>query len=420
MDTGEDGAAFCGMVLDGTYRLVERLGRGGMGDVFLGEHVRLGSPVAIKLLRRSTEHERSRQRFLQEAKALASIHSDNVVRVFDYGESCAGIPYLVMERLFGEDLRALLTREGRLPVRRAVRLAMNVCRGLFVAHAAGLVHRDLKPANLFVESVNQSTERCKILDFGVAKEVASDATYPGTLLGTIRYMAPEQLEDAKSVTARADIYALGAILFEALSGRPANAGRTNAEIMFHSLHGDAPRLGDHVVVPSELETIVSRALSRKPSERFSSVEEFERALARFGPTGPVIAATVDCEVTTIADGPRAPVERRNLRQAGWVVVGAFGLGAAGGWLTRAFDGTSPAAASVASINVPRLVEGCPSVDTVAGGAVRVPEASREASARPLTTMPNTEGVLKPGKKGLPRRSPPDSIITRFDSENPYR
>lgn len=412
------GTSFGALVLGGTYRLVGRLGTGGMGDVFHGEHVRLGSPVAIKLLRRSTEHSRSVQRFLQEARTLASIRSDYVVRVFDLGESFEGVPYLVMERLYGEDLRVLLTREGRLPVRRAVRLVMNACRGLSVAHASGLVHRDLKPANLFVESVDQSTERCKILDFGVAKEIANDATHPGALLGTIRYMAPEQLEDARLATPRADIYALGAILFEALAGRPVNAGTTNAEIMFRSLHRDAPRLGECIAVPSELERIVGRSLSRDPRQRFGSVEELERALAPFGPDGFGVVQPMASESTTVEDGARVTYEPRRLPHARWVVVGALALGAAGGWVMRAFDSTSSAA--VIASSSPQRPEVLPCASIVAEDVVTLAPVPGSASGRVEATPPLMGNVSEAGQRPVSRRPPPNPMTRRFDSENPYR
>src|SRR5262245_2380805 len=207
-----------GLVVADTYRLCERIGAGGMADVYEAEHVRLGNRVALKVLRTNARADsKGFDRFRHEARRVAALSSEHVVKVFDCGELPNGMPYLVMERLWGEDLRSLLAREGRLPVRRAVKLAIGACRGLSVVHAARLVHRDLKPANLFVVRTAAS-DCCKILDFGVAKALVSDATAGGALLGTVRYMAPEQLEDAASARATADIYAVGAILYECLTG----------------------------------------------------------------------------------------------------------------------------------------------------------------------------------------------------------
>src|SRR5262249_19470914 len=160
------------------------------------------------------------------------LDSEHVVSVFDCGELDDGTPYLVMERLIGEDLRSLIQREGKLPIARAAQLALDACRGLAVVHGAGLVHRDIKPANLFVARRPGDREICKVLDFGVAKVLASEATHQGAFIGTVRYMAPEQLIDSVSVGPPTDVYAIGAILYECLAGMPPHAGETAQELMF--------------------------------------------------------------------------------------------------------------------------------------------------------------------------------------------
>lgn len=328
------------LLVAGTYRLSAQLSSGGMGDIYHGEHVRLGSPVAVKLLRSTPDGVRSRERFRREAKRLATIRSEHVVRVFDYGELLDGTHYLVMERLFGEDLRALLDREGCLPVRRAVKLILDVCRGLLVVHGAGLVHRDLKPANLFVERQADGEERCKILDFGVAKTRASDLTHPGSFVGTIRYMAPEQLEDASAVTASADVYSLGAILFEALAGVPAHGGDTPSEIMFDILHRDPPLVPDRAAVPPELQAIVRRALAHDPNARFASVEDLAQSLARFGPVPSQERHAAVAADVTVSDSSVSILTARAGRRKRWMVVCILALGFIGGWLTRGHEPTT--------------------------------------------------------------------------------
>jgi serine/threonine protein kinase len=275
-----------GLLVANCYRLLELLGKGGMADVYEAEHVRLGNRVAVKFLRSTARSDpKGVERFRQEARRVASLNSDHIVSVFDCGELPNGTPYLVMERLLGEDLKSLLAREGKLPVRLAVELAIAACRGLSVVHSAGLVHRDLKPANLFVVRSSTAIDRCKILDFGVAKALASDATAGGALLGTVRYMAAEQLEDASSARATADIYAVGAILYECLAGMPPHRGETLQELMFDIVHRDPVPLRDVRNVPAELDRVVMKALARDRTRRFSRAGEMAEALVPYGALG---------------------------------------------------------------------------------------------------------------------------------------
>lgn len=182
------------------YRLVKKLGEGAVGEVFEAEHCSLGHAVAVKVLHTHLlSRARTRQRFQSEARALARIDSEYVVRVLDYGTLDDGRPFTVMELLKGVDMRALLAYEHRVSIARGVRLVQDACRGLAAAHAAGFIHRDLKPENLFVARRPDGSERCKVIDFGVAREVnASPVTAEGTLVGTTRYMTPEQVRGQRS------------------------------------------------------------------------------------------------------------------------------------------------------------------------------------------------------------------------------
>jgi serine/threonine-protein kinase len=286
-----------------------------MADVYEAEHLRLGNRVAVKLLRTTGRGERSSvERFRHEAQRVAALSSDHIVKVFDCGELANGTPFLVMERLLGEDLRSLLEREGKLPVRRAVELAIGACRGLSAAHAAGLVHRDLKPANLFVVRTADALDSCKILDFGVSKALVSDATAGGTLLGTVRYMAPEQLEDAASARATADVYAVGAILYECLTGTPPQTGETLQELMFNILHRPIVPPSDLCSLPEELERVVLKALSRDKAARYQRAELMARALAPFGALRPSQRGTERAGDDTLDEDPERRLQSLTRRR----------------------------------------------------------------------------------------------------------
>lgn len=265
------------------YRLVKKLGEGGVGEVFEGEHCSLGHGVAVKILHTDLlSRGRTRQRFLAEARALARIDSDYVVRVIDYGTMDDGRPFTVMELLRGVDMRALLTYEHRVSIARGVRLVQDACRGLAAAHTAGFIHRDLKPENLFVARHPDGSERCKVIDFGVAREVnASPVTTEGTLVGTVRYMTPEQVRGGK-VSVRVDVYALGAILYELIVGKPMVQGQNDNIILFRICNEAAPCLIDELpLAPPDLESVLACAVDRDPSKRFASTTDLANALEPF-------------------------------------------------------------------------------------------------------------------------------------------
>ena len=274
-----------GAVLADTYRVLQRLGKGGMGEVYEAEHLRVGKKVAVKFMKGDVaDDRRAAERFRREVRALSAITSEYVVSVLDCGELDGETPWVVMERLYGEDLRHLLAREGPLSIYRAIRLALDACAGLAAVHEAGLVHRDLKPANLFVTGTKSRGELCKILDFGVAKKQASDATGQGALIGTVRYMAPEQLSDGASVAPTTDVYAIGAILFECLTGRPVHEADTPEELMFNILNREPPLVTElRSEVPDALAETIRIAMSRKQRDRFQSVVELAEVLAEFLP-----------------------------------------------------------------------------------------------------------------------------------------
>ena len=281
-------ADYTGVLLDGRYRIQARRGQGGMGTVYVAEHVGLAQPRAIKFLRADLARKPGAiQRFLQEARVLSAMRHDNLVGVIDMGQH-AGSAYYVMELLAGEDLRGRLRRLGGLgwPETRAI--ALQVCAALRMTHARGVVHRDLKPENCFCVAAPGDAVHIKLIDFGVAKVPreaggASQLTGAGELLGTIGYMAPEQLEGQGD--RRADIYSLGAMMFEMLAGRPLHTGNAY-EILAHMLLAPAPALASVIAVDPAIDRLLATAVARDPDQRFASMDAFAAAIAEI----PVTAA----------------------------------------------------------------------------------------------------------------------------------
>ncbi len=288
-----------GAKLDG-YEIINLLGAGGMGEVYRARDSALRRDVAIKVLPSyiSQDPERLR-RFKQEAQAAAALNHPNILAVHGLGE-CGGLPYLVSELLDGETLRQVL-RHGAVPIRKATDYAVQIAHGLAAAHEKGVVHRDLKPENLFVTRDG----RIKILDFGLAKltqsppEPDGDAptrsrvTDPGMVMGTVGYMAPEQVR-GKSVDHRADIFALGAILYEMLAGKRAFERSTSAETMTSILNDDPPAISQVVkTAPPGLQRVVHRCLEKSPEQRFQSASDLAFALEALSESGsgPAIAIT---------------------------------------------------------------------------------------------------------------------------------
>jgi len=268
----------------GPYEILGPIGAGGMGEVYRARDARLGRDVAVKVLRGEPGHTPVQlRRFEQEARLAGSLNHPNVLTLYDVG-SHEGAPYLVAELLEGRSLREALA-PGPLPLRKAVEYAQQVARGLAAAHERGIVHRDLKPANLFLTKDG----RIKILDFGVAKlthaqplveepSKATTETAEGLVVGTAGYMSPEQVR-GHAVDARSDIFALGAVVYEMLSGHRAFSGETAADTLTAILTKDPEELSrPGLEVPPSLERIVRRCLEKDPAERFQSAKAIAFAL----------------------------------------------------------------------------------------------------------------------------------------------
>jgi serine/threonine-protein kinase len=281
-----------GQIIATKYRIDRVLGVGGMGVVVAAHHLQLETKVAIKFLLPATlGNADAVARFAREARAAVKIVNDHVARVLDVGTLETGAPYIVMEFLEGTDLAARLSERGPLPIEEAVEFLLQACEALAVAHSLGIVHRDLKPANLFCIRRPDGLPWVKVLDFGISK-VSSEGGFTGqaaftqtsAVMGSPLYMSPEQMQSARSVDARSDIWALGIILYELLTGHPPFSGESLPELVLAIAGRPAPPLRpSRPDVPPRLEEAVMRCLQKDRDHRFRDVADLAVALQPFGP-----------------------------------------------------------------------------------------------------------------------------------------
>ncbi len=275
-----------GDVLAGKYRVEKVLGYGGMGVVVSAFRNDLEQRVAVKFLSQAAaERPDASERFRREARAAAKIRSEHVARVLDVGTLDTGLPYMVMEYLEGNDIADELRRLNVLPMPDAVEFVLQAIEALAEAHAAGVVHRDLKPGNLFLARRADGSRRVKVLDFGISKSLTGSSveelslTKTAALIGSPLYMAPEQMRSAKDVDTRADIWSLGAMLYEMLTGQPPYTGESIPQLCAALLHDDPIPLRQHrPEIPEGLEQAVLRCLMKDRNQRFPTVFDLGRAL----------------------------------------------------------------------------------------------------------------------------------------------
>jgi serine/threonine-protein kinase len=273
-------------IIDGRYRVLLRIGTGGMGAVYKVEHLAMGKLAAMKVLHASLTQDREvAQRFRREAEAVSRLSSPHTVQVFDFGES-ARSSYLVMELVKGEDLGAILRRDGPLPFARLAPLMMQVCDALSEAHDAGIVHRDLKPENLLVARARDGHDVAKVVDFGLAKlrdrEELNAVTARGSLVGTPFYMSPEQIR-AEDLDARSDLYSLGAVMYRLLTGaHPYTASTPVAVLTQHLTEELVPpsKRKPELNIAPRVEAIIMRAMAKRRDERYASADALKQALAQ--------------------------------------------------------------------------------------------------------------------------------------------
>jgi serine/threonine protein kinase len=282
-----------GEVVGGKYVIERVIGSGGVGIVVAARHSQLDETVAIKFLRKEVQSNQDIvRRFAREAKAAVQIKSEYAVRVFDVGEVAERGPYFVMEYLEGRDLGDVLAESGPMAPRRAVEYLMQTCEALAVAHSSGIVHRDIKPENLFLARRRDGSELIKVLDFGISKAVLTgsafgveDAAATQDLMGSPLYMSPEQIRATADVDHRTDIWSLGVVLYELLTGHAPFPGETLTKICAAVLEDDPLPLDAHLRdLPEGLQQVVSRCLQKDVTKRFQNVAELAIALLPFGPT----------------------------------------------------------------------------------------------------------------------------------------
>ncbi|MDB4940522.1 MAG: Serine/threonine protein kinase PrkC, regulator of stationary phase, partial [Labilithrix sp.] len=403
-----------GEIIDGAWRVEKILGEGGMGAVALAWDLFLHTPVAIKFMNpQFAAFPGAEQRFLNEGRASALIKSDHVVPVTKAGKTAGGTPFLVMEALEGHDLAEVIARDGAsgLSVERTVHLVMQVLRALQAAHAIGIIHRDLKPSNCFVVTKDGEPDFVKILDFGISKVQqpgSQSLTQTNSALGTPLYMSPEQARSPRDVDTRSDLYSVGVILYELLTGRTPFSSESGelTEILFKLFTADAPPVQSlRPDLPDELAAVVHKALAREVDERFATAAEMAEALAPW-------ANASSLAMLARIRGFKAPVRG----------VSSIAPPADLPESLLAFSQLSGAGAVGATAVMPNppateVMKGPPVTELLAGARVHTQQLSAspqavEARARPEEATSRTQldrGPLAPSV--APARTPPPGVST---------
>ncbi len=328
-----------GALLGGRYRLGEKLAAGGMGSIHSATDEKLGRGVAVKLLRAELAGDPVFvERFRREARAAAALSHPNVAAVFDFGEDEAGAPFIIMEAVDGRDLARILREEGPLPPETAAEIGAQIASALAHAHSAGVIHRDVKPANVMVTP----GQRVKVTDFGIARAVGdSTLTATGSVLGTAHYLSPEQAGGSPAGP-RSDIYSLGIVLYEMLTGSLPFTGESAVAVAMRHLSDEVPRPSDlREDVPAEFDTIVSIATAKDPTDRYASAEEMAKALRSWGDTELLpVQGTATTSVLKPIYGDRW--DPRKIGTVVLIVLGVLGLLAATLLIARATGGQDDA------------------------------------------------------------------------------
>jgi formylglycine-generating enzyme required for sulfatase activity/tRNA A-37 threonylcarbamoyl transferase component Bud32 len=404
-----------GQILGG-YRVIEQLGTGGMGVVYVGQHELIGKRAAIKVLLPELSRDAAVvRRFFNEARAATQVRHPGIVEVFDFGHAADGSAYIVMELLHGETLAARVQRQGRLPVSTSIRLVQQIVGALGAAHTAGIVHRDLKPENVFIVRDPDVTggERAKVLDFGIAK-LAGDMsaeelkTRTGAVIGTPRYMAPEQCRGAREVDHRVDLYALGCIFYEMLCGRPPFLEKGIGDLFAaHMFMPPQPPSTLEPSIPPALEAVILNLLAKTPEQRFPSAAVFLQALDQavmVGHVPGVRAPSVDGmapappvrgQPTTLGSSAgtvhvASPAEPRRSRWL-WVAVAGLAIAAGVGIVLVVAEDEQPTTLSSTAPTIP--TEGAANPGTAAGAAEQPAPAVDEGPNRWVRIEPPAQPVL---------------------------
>ena len=445
-----------GAVIAGKYAIVNVVGEGGMGIVYEATHLKLRQRVAVKMLQREMlAHEIIVSRFEREARAAGQLRNRHTARVMDVDITADGLPYMVMEFLEGNDLEVELGRRGRFAVEDAVDCVLQACSAMIEAHQVGIIHRDLKPANLFL-AVDGDARIIKVLDFGISKvhdEGDSKLTTPDSVMGTALYMSPEQVRSSGSVDERSDIWSLGIILYELLSGRPPWTG-TATQLAAAIVTEDPPDILALCEIPLEMVAVIGKALKRDPDERYADVKGLAVALAPFASsTGPGRIIAEGLLNTSRSDahrrivvrpsqggGPhgadavsesrmggegttpgwsqhRAPSSKRRTAVVGMVVAFVLGFVVLGvGAVAYLRWGAHAAPAQSASAAARSVAASASAVDPLAAAQVSTPGAVAAATAS-TTVPPGSDSVattharvpVRGGASATPPRRPPATL-----------
>jgi eukaryotic-like serine/threonine-protein kinase len=322
-----------GEILAAKYEVERVLGVGGMGVVVAARHIQLGQRVAIKFMRvEAAQHAHGVSRFLREARAAVALSSEHVTKVLDVGTLESGAPYMVMEYLAGADLGEVVQTNGPLGVAETVGIVLQACEAIAEAHTLGIIHRDLKPSNLFATTRRDGSPLVKVLDFGISKTeelnthgVRENLTASGLVIGSPLYMSPEQLRSAKAADARSDIWSLGVIVFELLTGKSPFAAETLGETLARIVSESAPSVREQRPdVPEGLAAVVAQCLERDIRRRIQSVAELAIRLAPFAPREAAISLDRIARVSASGDGQAAADQRRTERREGGPDVSPYG------------------------------------------------------------------------------------------------
>lgn len=409
-----------GMTLLGRYRVDGVIGVGSMGVVLSGTHLELDEPVAVKLIRSEMQQLHDVvARFAREAKAMAGLRSEHIAQVLDVGTEDGVGHFIVMERLEGQDLGELLHADGRLSIRRAVHYAMQACAALAVAHQRGITHRDIKPENLYLTKQGDR-ELIKLLDFGISKAAVGGRLFgrelneadEDCLLGTPLYMSPEQIRGTDKVDARSDIWSLGAVLYELLTGSSAFVAESVSEVWGKILEAEHEPVASHrPEVPPSLAAVVDCCLEKDPGRRFDDVAQLALALLPFGPARARPFAQRACDVLGCAESvPPVP----SSRQSGGRTSGphsAQSLSFAGHSLLAAIEHSPPLSAAAERTPRTALLALFASASlTLAVGAaahwLRQPQEPPPPPPLPRLAPPASPLVLQPDPETRPRAPSP--------------
>ena len=380
-----------GQILADKYRVDYQLGIGGMGVVLAATHMHLGTQIALKVLHKEMARGTIVERFLREARASAQLRSENVCRVSDVGVLADGVPFIVMEMLVGQDLQTVLRTNGPMPVHVAADYILQACVGVAEAHVAGIIHRDLKPGNLMWTQRPDGTTLIKVLDFGVAKApegVDFSLTQTSNIIGSPGYMSPEQLKSSKDVDVRSDIWSLGIVLYELVSGKPPWNGESITELALRVAMDPMPPL----VGVGPFETVIATCLEKDPAKRYQDLGEVAAALAPFAANGGELAAATS-RVLRGAKAVLPPAPQGGPPQSPTTLRGASGVISNRSAVTTKRTWKLPAAIG--------LGVGAAAIAVVVGVGGTGSHSAAPAEAVPAATVPTTPAVATPSGTGGP-------------------